>query len=67
LEWEFCVLKDSTLKTREIALALIAAEFSILASGAMVLSAIRADHIVTPTCFDKCFLADVFVIEIVDD
>ena len=64
---EFSVLKDSAFKTREIALALITAKFSILASSAMVLSTKRANHVITPTCFDKCFFTDVFFIEVVDD
>jgi hypothetical protein len=67
LERQFGVLKDSAFKTREIALALVAAKFAILASGAMVLSTKRANHVITPTCFNKSILANVFVIEVVDD
>jgi hypothetical protein len=67
LEWQFGILKDSAFKTREIALAFIAAKFAILASGTMVLSTKRTNHVITPTSIHKCFFADVFVIEVVDD
>ena len=47
-------------------LAVIAAITTILALGAMVLTAMWADHIVTPTNLHKCLLANVLVIEVLD-
>ena len=67
LEWQLGVLKDSTRKTREVMLAVVATETSIGTSHAMVVSAMRANHIVTPTNIHKCLLANILIVEVLDN
>ena len=67
LERKLGVLKDSTRKTREVMLAIVATETSIGTSYTMVLSAMRANHIVTPTNIHKCLLANVLIVEVLDN
>ena len=45
--------------------ALSAVEPSILAHLAMVLTTIRAEHIITPSILNDDFFADIIVIEVV--
>jgi hypothetical protein len=48
-------------------LAVVATETSIGTSHTMVLSAMRANHIVTPTNIHKCLLANVLIVEVLDN
>ena len=48
-------------------LAVVATETSIGTSNAMVLSAMRANHIVTPTNIRKRLLANVLIVEVLDN
>jgi hypothetical protein len=64
LQRQFGVLEYSAGSTREIVLAVIAAKASVLASCTMVLSAMWADHIVTPTYLFKGLLANLLVTEV---
>jgi hypothetical protein len=48
-------------------LASIAAKTTISTFCAVVLATMGANHIVTPTGFDKSILANFLVIEVVDD
>lgn len=66
LKWQLGVLKDCTYGTREIMLAMVATIATILALGAMVLSAMRTYDIVTPTNLYKCLLADFLIVEVID-
>jgi hypothetical protein len=47
-------------------LAMVAAITSVLAHGAMVLSTMGTNNIVTPTCLHKRLLADILVVEVSD-
>jgi len=47
-------------------LAMVATIATILALGAMVLSAMRTYDIVTPTNLYKCLLADFLIVEVID-
>ena len=65
------VVENRTCRTREVLLAARAAETAVLSPVAMVLSAVRAYGILifpdTPTRFDDCLLADVIVVEVLNE
>ena len=67
-KWEVAVLKNCSDPAREITLALVAAELSVLACGTVMLSAVRTNDVLvltnTPSCFHDCLSASVFVIEV---
>ena len=48
-------------------LAVVASKTPVCTSYAMVLSAMGAYYIVTPTNINKCLLANVLVVEMVND
>lgn len=64
---QFGVLKDCTCGAGEVMLAVVASKTPVSMSYAMVLSAMGAYYIVTPTNINKCLLANVLVVEMVND
>ena len=60
-EWQLCILKDSTDKTREVLVAFSTVETSILGHFAMMLTAIRTYNVLfianTPTTLNDGLLA----------
>ena len=62
---QFGVLEDSTDKAREVLEAVVATETSVTTLGAMVVSAIGANHVtVRPTRFDDGLLAFLLAVEV---
>jgi hypothetical protein len=66
LERQFGILEDSACKAREVMLASVATETSVLALCTVVLATVRANHVVAQTSLYKCLLAYFLTVEVVD-
>jgi hypothetical protein len=64
LQGQFGVLEYRACGAREVVLALVATETSVSTSDTMVLSAMWAYDITTPTCLCESLLADILAAEI---
>ena len=61
------VLEYRADEAGEIVFALVAAKTTVGAADAMVVAAVRADHVITPPRLDESLLAGLFVNEVVCD
>lgn len=59
-------LEDGADSGREVMLAFVAAVASVNSLGAMVLTAVGANHVIAPTRLSESVLAGVFIVEVVD-
>jgi cobalamin synthase len=67
LERKLGVLKDCTCGTGEVMLAVVATITSVSTSHTVVLTAMGANNVITPTNLRKRLLANLFVVEVVDN
>ena len=66
LKWKVGIFKYRSNQAREVMLALITTETTVLALYAMVLTTMWTNNIISPTSFCKCLFADILVIEMIN-